>query len=152
MNFATPFEIDLNELSKSWWVIIFECFRVSKCFKQRIWIKDLLFNIIFSHQIFSLIKHVLINLWYKICVGLGQIAQDDLSCFSFTSTTLPRYYYWLVFVIYKHILVRFFSHHKQVWLWSLVHWTTWSYWLAVLSVLPSNWGCEYFKFLIRVDW
>ena len=119
MYFTNFIEVHLYKLSKTWTVIVFEGFRITKCFQKRVWIKNLLFNRCFLVTRTYLMVFLPQEIFFwtiKVCTSLSQIWENKFCGFSFTSSWFSSDNYWLIFAIYQEVLIRVLCYHKQMWI------------------------------------
>lgn len=119
-NLSKLIKVNFNEFSKSWRVIIFKGFGITKRLKKWISIQNLFFNS-FDTTSFSFLDELAdiqkIKVFDKSCRSLCKIAQNDFGWFSFTSSRFSWNNNCLIFLVHHHILICIFSYWEQMWFW-----------------------------------
>lgn len=116
MNYTSRSKVDLDKLSKSRRVVIFEGFSISKSFKKRIRVKNLTFNrrlrILTINRNFPLKEILHWSLKSYSC--FSQVRQDNLGSFCLSCSTLSSDNNTLVLSVDEQILVRLLCYHKKM--------------------------------------
>ena len=117
-NFTFISEVDFNEFTKSWWIVVFKSFSITKCFKNRISFKNLFFNSFDrttrpSLSVLRYIQEIEIRT-FKIGSCLREITEDNLSGLGLTGTGFTRDDNSLIFLLNHHLLEGVFCDHEYV--------------------------------------